>query len=434
MQIFYAREGFGANIRRLLTGTSLSQAINTAFAPILTRIYTPDDYGVLAIFITTSAVISIFATLNYEVAAMLPEDDDEAWTLSVLSAIFALAVSLLTLVLLLLFGKDAARLVGAPAFSHYLVWVPLGVFLLAVNRALEIWLSRTLRYTLLAGSKVAGSSVGAVTKLGLGLAFRIGAGGLIAGVLMCEVGKIIWVAKSSIRGEVRFLRDRWRELLARHANFPRYQLWASILEFMGVAVPIYGMAHLFGTTIVGFYDLGFRMVFLPLELVVQSVRQVFYQKSVQDLREQGSVSGLVERTGSRLAALSFFPFLFLALTGPTIFSFVFGSDWTRAGLYAQMLAPAFFLRCIVSPTLVFNTFNRQNQYLNWQIIHFAVIVAALGVGGWFHDDRLAVACLSFGTCVTHLYLIYLNCRLAGASIRRTIFGYVLKSIRRREGL
>ena len=426
-KLFSSRKGFGANIRNLMTGTTLAQAVNMAVAPVLTRIYAPEDYGILALFISTGMVLSLMASLSYEAGVMLPEDNNEAWTLLVLSLILSSGFCATLFIIMIPGAQAVSGFMGVPEFSPYLIWVPFVAFLFAVNRGLEMWLSRRVRFSLLAGAKIAGSATGAGTKLWYGLTFHPTAVGLVWGTIVCEVGKILCaVVGKGLSGNTSFLFRSCKTLMVRYGNFPRYQTGASLLEFMGNAVPVFVIARLFGTTTVGLYDLGFRMVFIPVELVIQSLRQVFYQKSVEDLRKDGTIAKLVEKTGSKLFLFGIVPFFLLGTCGSFLFSFVFGPEWSRAGLYAQMLSPAFFLRCVALPILIFNTFNRQNIYLKWQIMHFSLHCTALGVGGIADDDILTIALLSAVSCCTHMVLLYWNCKAASASLKRTLLGCFIK--------
>jgi lipopolysaccharide exporter len=417
------KEGFGLHVRKLLTGTSLAQAIGLVFSPLLTRLYAPEQFGFLALFLSTSTILSLAASLNYEPGIMLPDGEDEAWTLALLCVLLVAASTGVSFFPLALFRHEIAGILGSPGFAPYLLWIPPAIFLLSINRVLEMWLSRWIKYTELAGTKVAGAASGALAKLGLGFSPWGFSGGLILGTLVCEAGKIVWAAPAIKKtlGQVRFLLNNWKAVLAAHKNFPRYSFGASILEFVGYAVPVYVIAHVFGPKVLGFYDLGLRMVAAPLELVVHGVRQVFYQKSVADLKSRGEIATLVEETSSRLIALGFVPFLLLGFAGSSLFSFAFGADWAKAGLFAQLLSPALFFRYVATPTLIFNTLNRQSLYLAWQALHFTVTCIVLVLSGRLHDEVITVGLLSISSCMTHVLLIGLNLKLSGASIKRILF-------------
>ena len=69
---------FGRNVLTLMTGTTIAQAIPIAISPILTRIYTPEDFGVFALYISISTIFAVIVTGRYELAIMLPKKNKDA--------------------------------------------------------------------------------------------------------------------------------------------------------------------------------------------------------------------------------------------------------------------------------------------------------------------------------------------------------------------
>jgi O-antigen/teichoic acid export membrane protein len=68
---------FSRNVLTLMTGTTIAQAIPIAISPILTRIYTPEDFGVFALYMAIAAIISVVSTGRYEMAIMLPKRNED---------------------------------------------------------------------------------------------------------------------------------------------------------------------------------------------------------------------------------------------------------------------------------------------------------------------------------------------------------------------
>ena len=52
----------------MVSSTTFAQAIPLAVSPILTRIYSPDEFGVFAIYIAIFYILSSFSTMRYELA------------------------------------------------------------------------------------------------------------------------------------------------------------------------------------------------------------------------------------------------------------------------------------------------------------------------------------------------------------------------------
>src|SRR6478752_7286707 len=123
------RSGYSKNIITLVTGTTLAQAIPIAISPILTRLYTPEDFGVFAIYFSASTVLAVFATGKYEMAITLPEDREQSRHLVQLSVLIAAILSLFLLVVVLLF-KDIIR-TGIGLEQDYILYLlPISTFLI----------------------------------------------------------------------------------------------------------------------------------------------------------------------------------------------------------------------------------------------------------------------------------------------------------------
>ena len=87
------------------TGTIFSQLLNIITIPILTRLYSPADFGLLGIFTAVLTVIMTFISFRYEYAIPVPKDTENAAHLLVLCIVSICSVSLVLSVLLLLFGS-----------------------------------------------------------------------------------------------------------------------------------------------------------------------------------------------------------------------------------------------------------------------------------------------------------------------------------------
>ena len=85
---------FTRNVLTLMTGTTIAQAIPIAISPILTRLYTPKDFGVLALFVAITSIFGSIANGRYELAIMLPKKDEDAINIFASTTIFIIHASL----------------------------------------------------------------------------------------------------------------------------------------------------------------------------------------------------------------------------------------------------------------------------------------------------------------------------------------------------
>ena len=98
-----AKNEFTRNVLTLMMGTTIAQAIPIAISPILTRIYSPKDFGLFALFMSITSFISVSATARYELAILLPKSEEEAINIVSLSMIFAILISLISLLVIFIF-------------------------------------------------------------------------------------------------------------------------------------------------------------------------------------------------------------------------------------------------------------------------------------------------------------------------------------------
>ena len=75
---------FSRDVLTLMTGSTIAQAIPIAITPILTRLYMPEDFGVLALFVAVTAILGSIANGCYEFAIMLPEQDEDSINIAAL--------------------------------------------------------------------------------------------------------------------------------------------------------------------------------------------------------------------------------------------------------------------------------------------------------------------------------------------------------------
>ena len=102
----------------LATGTAAAQALTVAVSPILTRLYDPSEFGVFGVFMAVAATIVTVAALNYELAIIVADDDDEALDVMALSVLVVIATALISLIALLFAREWLAANQPSPPATH----------------------------------------------------------------------------------------------------------------------------------------------------------------------------------------------------------------------------------------------------------------------------------------------------------------------------
>ena len=402
--------GFLHNVLTLMTGTAIAQAIPILISPILTRLYSPGDFGMLALYTSVVSMIGVIVTARYEMAIMLPENDEDAVNLGALSLSIAVVISALTLLAVWYFNAPIARFLGKPDIAKWLYLVPIAVLTIGISQVLNYWSTRRNLYRRLAVARVAQSVANGSVNLGQGFA-SMGVSGLIVGNLAGQVlsaGVLIrqaWPDLLKYRSSVRW--DRMRHNANVYQDFPKVnslQAFVDILQSSGV---VFLISSLFGGAVLGFYSFTLRILQAPFGLLGASVSQVFYQKASEIYKNGGDLQVLVKKTILSLSAMALPIFLILGFFAPPLFGFVFGKEWREAGTYAQILVPWIFLNFIVSPiSQVPIIVGEQKRNFMLAVIGNSLILLSVIYGGFIaHNIRAGFYVLSGSISVYYIFLI-----------------------------
>ena len=102
------RASFARSVGVLAGGTAVAQGIGVLALPLITRLYTPEDFSVLAVFSSIVAIVSVAACLRLEIAIPLPETDEDAANLLALALIFCTVASLAACIAIWLFSSETS--------------------------------------------------------------------------------------------------------------------------------------------------------------------------------------------------------------------------------------------------------------------------------------------------------------------------------------
>lgn len=393
------KTSFAGDVSKLVSGTVVAQLLGILASPILTRLYGPEAFGLLALFTSITSILGVIACLRYELAIMLPESDEEAANLLGVSLLFTVLITLLTVPAVWWGGAPLLGLLNASELGSYLWLIPPMVFVSGVFLALNYWNSRTRQFGRLSVARVSNSVTTIGGQLGFGFGGVAGGGTLIGAMVggkalaTAILGGQIW------RDDVKlFLHSIcWRDMLSLmkyYRKFPQFSMWAGLLNSMSTQIPIFVLSFFFPGSVVGLYALSHRILNMPANLVGNAIGQVFYQRAAI-ARNTGNLERVLSDTFQRLWLLGIYPFLLLSGAGAQVFSLVFGEEWMDAGLYAQILAPWIFAGFVHSPlSSLFSVLGAQKAGMIYNLSLLVFRVLALLIGGLVGQPLIAIGLFS----------------------------------------
>lgn len=402
------RRGFG-NVVKLMTATAVGQAIGFVAAPILSRLYTPDDFGVVGVFMSVASVLGVVAALRLELAVVLPESDEDAQQVMAAALLVTAGVVAVTSVAVLVGSYPLARALRTPQLAPLLGILPFYVGSLGAFQVFNYWSTRVGRFGRLAAAQVARGVGGATGQIGLGVA-HLGATGLLAGQVLGQLiatltllsrvafaGRLDLRARVSVRNAARVLKE--------YGDFIVYGAPQGLLNAVGQGLPAVVLTAAFGAGAAGQYLLAGRIVTAPTNLLGQSLRQVLYPHLSRRL-DEADVLRFALRTTAALAALAAVPAALLALFGPPVFAWGLGAEWRVGGEFARYMGLNLLSGLMNIPAVSLVPLLRiQRWHAIYEAVYTVARVGALVGGGALAGPVGAVAGMAFTGFVFNLVLI-----------------------------
>ncbi|MGC8768515.1 oligosaccharide flippase family protein [Calditerrivibrio sp.] len=403
--MFSLKSSFLKNVLTLFTGSILSQVITLAISPILTRQYSPNDFGEYAFYLSIITILSVVATGRYELAIMIADGNEKADATTYLCLIISLLAGgfvLITAIILKSFGFFIK-------YNHLLFYAAFHIMLIGFYNTFYHRLNRYGRFNMISMVVIVQSSVVAIYQIAFGF-INPGSIHLIVGNILgifTSVLTILFLDKGI--GNIFKYRGMILEMSRRYINFPKFDLWAGLFNIGFQQLPVILITTLFGTTNGGYFSLTQRVLQAPVSLIGGSILGAFRQKAVEDFRNYGQCSRLFLKVMYFMFFVAILPTLLVLFYGKSIFEYLFGSQWGTAGLFSQIMILAFLARFVASPlTYLFYIAERQDWNLIGQVLFIIVTFLGFFIGYKFDSVVLGLVIYTAGNCVLYTLYLYIS--------------------------
>jgi len=357
---------FAKSVFVLATGTIIVQAISTLLSPVLSRLYSPEDYGLLAIFTSCISILTVIGSFRYELAILLPKKNSEAGLILKLSLIIIILFSVLVFLITLVFNHNLVLLFGNERLSFWLYFLG-PVFLAAgVTQSFNYWFNRNKNYKIISGVRISQSSVNSALTLMLGF-LKFNTFGLILSLIISNILSSLYLLKRSLlrlsECSLNFL--KLRSVAKKYKEFPLLSLPSALFDTVSINSIIFLLNYYFSESVTGAYSFSLRMLSIPAVVIGTAMGQVFFQKISEAYSKNEKISTLILRSWKVLFLTGIIPTIVLFFFGEEIFTFVFGIKWVEAGRISEYLCILTFFMYISSPTSNAMIVLRKQRILLW---------------------------------------------------------------------
>lgn len=395
---------FSRNVLTLMTGTTIAQAISIMIIPILTRLYTPSDFGIFALYSSLVAILSIFSTGRYELAIMQAKTKNEANSLVFGAMSLSLVFSIILFIFILIFEGKIVSLIEDKNIIYWIYLVPISVLVIGTYQTLNYWLNKQKYYSQMSKNRVLNASLSGGSNIALGFT-GLNSLGLIIGYFIGQLITTLILLKKFLKSSSSYNKLRILAVYKKYKNYPKHDLPASSMNTMAQQGPNLLLTPLFGAVNAGNFFLIQRVFMMPITLISSSVGSVFRQSATEQFKKTGQFNKILLNTVKKLFIISIIPTVVLMIFSQEIFGTIFGQEWIIAGEYAKILAPMFMLKFVISPiTYSFYIVNKLYFDMYGQFLYLLFVIFSLMIGYLFNSFIIFV--YLFSILSSSVYIIY----------------------------
>ena len=405
-KISFIRNSSVRNFAKLFSANVVAQVIGLVVYPILTRMYAPEDFGLMNLFLSISGIVVIVSTAEYYNAIVLPKKESEGvWVAYLCTCILLLVVGVTSISVF--FADEIAQAFNTPALAKYYWLLPISILINGGWNILNYWHIRHTQYSSISKYQLSQSTFSAVAKIGFGHAGMV-QGGLIYSMviapLLSLVIRIVALYRSGIKSQL--LRPAWREISAmaqRYKKFPLFSLPRSFVNMVAGQLPVLLLTPLFGAEYIGWWSMALLLGFTPINMITRSIYQVLYQHTTVRVHEHQPIGGYFRRFTLWVVVVGIPLFGVLYWLLPELTLWFLGEGWEMTSVYLRWMLPWLLCSILTASTgFLADIFFKQQIGFAFEILTAILRTAAVVIGIWREDFTLAIICYAIGTAISIL--------------------------------
>ena len=374
------------NLLIALSGTALAQLIHLLFTPVLTRMYSPEEFGALALLISLSGLVTALATAKYDFAIVIAPKDERSYldrAIFIISTAFMVFLALVSIALFF-YGETQSAIIC--------IFLSLMAFFRAKYQSKRAILNSFGQYSSMAQGKVIENSSNGLIAVLLSLLHINSVGLMIAKTLSFLLPSFFYQKKASSFVEI--TKDNPIDVMKKHINFPKYSIASELLTQINLGFSIFAFTYLYGQEVAGHISMTTRVLSLPINFIGLAFLDVFREKATSDYNEHQSFRTIFIKFLLTLSSLAFLGFLTISIWGEELFITVLGNQWQTAGEFAAIAILLYSIRLVSSPlSFTYHLAQKQNIDMLFKLVTLIVSFASIAYAS--SAGLQAIECLKY---------------------------------------
>jgi O-antigen/teichoic acid export membrane protein len=397
---------YARNSSILMIGTTTSMIIQVLSTLLYARIFTDVEFGIFTLFTATYTILLIAATGRYELAIMLPEEDNQGFMLTIIACLFSVCFGLVLALVLFVY------MIFVGEYIIWLLFVPLALPILGVYYSANYWLNRKKHYKKLATNRVLQSILMLLFTYFFGSILNIKSYGLILGYIMAQfvvmLILLVYLYKDYKRFEIKISLKQIYSTGVRYKRFLLLSMPSGLINNFATQTPVFLLGFLTNNAVVGQYGMMNRVLATPISVIGQSITDVFRQRVSSDYAKNKECFKTYKQTAKMLAVLAIVPFILLMIFSKPLFNLIFGASWNLGASLITVMAPFYYIRFVISP-LTYMTYVAEKQAFEfkWQSGFLIISIISFFIGSLVSTNPL-ILLIGYGIATSIMYFIHLN--------------------------
>lgn len=408
-RVFGSDGSFRRNSLIMSSGAIVNIGISFFLTPIVTRIYSKEEFGVFYIYASVVAIGTLIINGMYPHAFVVPKKKEHFLALLKFCLISSVIGSVAFFLFLLLAGDWFFSLLGENQLSTLWYLIPLGLFMSVLNVIFINWNVRNKEFKKNASSQVAKS----VSKRGGEILYGSTIGGVFPGLVIADIvskaiGTVFLGARNMI-GEVKSLKNisnkDVNERLKEFKKYPTYIMGSNFINKFTGDIPLYLLAASFGEGAVGAFGFATQMMNIPFTVIGNSIAPVYFQRANElHLNNPEKLKEFTLSSYNKMLSMGCLAFGLIFGFGDIIFKFVFSDEWELAGQMAMLLSIYFVFKLISSPfARIFRVLRVEEKALSVNIVLAVSRVLGIAIGIYTGNLLYAIGCFSGGSLIGYAF-------------------------------
>jgi len=389
------------NSATLLSANAISQGIAFAVLPVIARLYSPDELGILALFLGIEGLLSVIANGKYESAIVLSKSKSMAANTFNLCFLINAVFSLLILIVLLLGSHSILSMLHYESLEGVIYYLPFFVFIVAFAQASIYWFNYNKRFALTARYTLWQGLINNGLKVGSGF-LKAGLTGLVWANLMSHFISILscFTRKETWNQLFHFNKKEILAAASEHRKFPLYTLPHTFINMVSGNLPILILSGYFGMAEIGLFSMGITIGFRPINLLSSSLDQVISQSMAERVNKQEPIWTILIQSIKKILLVVTPIFILAFFLAPLVLRYFLGERWEQSALYIQIMIPWLIISLFTaSLSSIPPIFGKQRIALIIEIIYILARLIAIIIGIYFQNFVWAIILFSFVSVV-----------------------------------